>query len=160
MRTLSARLAFSFALALTLAPSAIASSTKPPPDTPPPVIDQAQLVTLAALPLSCIDHPQDAPDHPHDYLWVHDSKRRTVDDYDKTRAFYGCFDWHSAVNSTWTLIYVLKQNPKMALAPIIRQRLNEHLAPTNIAGEVAFFADAKDTEGKNFERPYGYTWLF
>jgi hypothetical protein len=48
----------------------------------------------------------------------------------------------------------------MALAPIIRQRLTEHLAPTNIAGEVAFFADAKDTEGKNFERPYGYTWVF
>ena len=48
----------------------------------------------------------------------------------------------------------------MALAPIIRQRLNEHLSKTNVAGEVAFFADAKDTEGKNFERPYGYTWLF
>src|SRR5216683_1576588 len=167
MRTLSALLAFSLAVA----PSAVASSAetdatrtasylKTLPHISPPVIDQAQIVTLAALPLSCIDHPQDAPDHPHDYLWVHDSKRRTVDDYDKTRAFYGCFDWHSAVNSTWTLIYVLKQNPKMALAPIIRQRLSEHLAPTNIAGEVAFFADAKDTEGKNFERPYGYTWLF
>jgi hypothetical protein len=168
MRTLSALLAFSLAVA----PFASASSAtetdashassylKTLPNIPPPVIDAAQLVTLAALPLSCIDHPQDAPEHPHDYLWVHDSKRRTVDDYDKTRAFYGCFDWHSAVNSTWTLIYVLKQNPKMALAPIIRQRLNEHLAPTNIAGEVAFFADAKDTEGKNFERPYGYTWLF
>ena len=140
MRFLSALLAFSLAVA----PSAIADSAhetdaahtvsylKTLPNIPPPVIDQAQLVTLAALPLSCIDHPQDAPDHPHDYLWVHDSKRRTVDDYDKTRAFYGCFDWHSAVNSTWTLIYVLKQNPKMALAPIIRQRLNEHLAPTRI----------------------------
>ncbi|HEX3967261.1 MAG TPA: DUF2891 family protein [Edaphobacter sp.] len=164
MRTLIAPLALSLALA---APSLAQPDTahtaaylKTLPNTPPPVIDQAEVVTLAALPLSCIDHPQDAPDHPHDYLWVHDSKRRTVDDYDKTRAFYGCFDWHSAVNSTWTLIYLLKQNPRMALAPIIRQRLNEHLAKTNIAGEVAFFADAKDTEGKNFERPYGYTWLF
>jgi hypothetical protein len=163
MRTLSALLAFSLAATPALAQPDTAHTAaylKTLPNTPAPVIDQAELVTLAALPLSCIDHPQDAPDHPHDYLWVHDSKRRTVDDYDKTRAFYGCFDWHSAVNSTWTLIYVLKQNPKMALAPIIRQRLNEHLAPTNIAGEVAFFADAKDTEGKNFERPYGYTWLF
>jgi hypothetical protein len=167
MRTLCAVLAFSLAAAALVAaapafaqPDADRAYLKTLPNTAPPVIDQAELVTLAALPLSCIDHPQDAPDHPHDYLWVHDSKRRTVDDYSKTRAFYGCFDWHSAVNSTWTLIYLLKQNPKLALAPIIRQRLTEHLAPTNIAGEVAFFADAKDTEGKNFERPYGYTWVF
>ncbi len=167
MRTFSALLAFSVAAAQ-LAPSAFAQPDparaaaylKSLPDTAAPAIDSAEVVTLAALPLSCIDHPQDAPDHPHDYLWVHDSKRRTVDDYTKNRAFYGCFDWHSAVNSTWTLIYLLKQDPKMALAPIIRQRLTEHLAPTNIAGEVAFFADAKDTESKNFERPYGYTWLF
>src|SRR5580693_2776404 len=108
MRTLSALLAFSLAVA----PAASVSETdaahassylKTLPNIPPPVIDAAQIVTLAALPLSCIHHPQDAPDHPHDYLWVHDSKRRTVDDYDKTRAFYGCFDWHSAVNSTCTL---------------------------------------------------------
>ena len=168
MRTLSALLAFSLATASALVVPAnaqpeaarTASYLKSLPNIAPPVIDAAQTVTLAALPLSCVDHPQDAPDHPHDYLWIHDSKRRTVDDYDKTRAFYGCFDWHSAVNSTWTLIYLLKQNPKMALAPIIRQRVSEHLAKTNVAGEVAFFADAKDTEGKNFERPYGYTWLF
>jgi Protein of unknown function (DUF2891) len=163
MRTLSVLLVFSLAATSALAQPDTARTTtylKTLPNTPPPVIDQAEIVTLAALPLSCIDHPQDAPDHPHDYLWVHDSKRRTVDDYDKTRAFYGCFDWHSAVNSTWTLIYLLKQDPKIALAPIIRQRLTEHLNKTNIAGEVAFFADAKDTEGKNFERPYGYTWLF
>jgi hypothetical protein len=168
MRTLSALLAFSLAVApfasassATESDAAHASSyLKTLPNIPPPVIDAAQTVTLAALPLSCIDHPQDAPDHPHDYLWVHDSKRRTVDDYDKTRAFYGCFDWHSAVNSTWTLIALIKQDPKIPLAPIIRQRLTEHLGKTNIDGEVAFFADAKDTEGKNFERPYGYTWLF
>jgi len=157
MRSLCAFLALSLAAAAPVfaQPDAIHTSAylKTLPNTAPPVIDQAEIVTLAALPLSCIDHPQDAPDHPHDYLWVHDSKRRTVDDYVKTRAFYGCFDWHSAVNSTWTLIYLLKQDPKMALAPIIRQRLTEHLAPTNIAGEVAFFADAKDTEGKTSSVP-------
>ena len=164
MRTFSALLALSLAIATPACAQPDAPRTaaylKTLPNTAAPVLDPAQIVTLAALPLSCIDHPQDAPDHPHDYLWVHDSKRRTVDDYDKTRAFDGCFDWHSAVNSTWTLIYLLKQNPKIALAPIIRQRLSEHLNKPNIAGEVAFFADAKDTEGKNFERPYGYTWIF
>src|SRR5580704_14230191 len=116
------------------------------PDVAPPVFDVALIVTLAALPLSCIDHPFDTPDHPHNYLWVHDSPRHIVDDYTRTRAFYGCYDWHSAVNSTWVLIALLKQYPNLALAPVIRQRVAEHIAATNLAG-------------KNFERPYGFAWL-
>lgn len=49
----------------------------------------------------------------------------------------------------------------MSLAPVIRQRLTDHLGKDNIAGEVAFFSYDKigDSEGKDFERPYGYTWL-
>lgn len=129
------------------------------PDIAPPVFDEALIVTLAALPLSCIDHPFDTPDHPHNYLWIHDSPRRIVDDYTRTRAFYGCYDWHSAVNSTWVLVALLKQYPQLALAPIIRQRLNEHLGSSNIAGEIAFFKAANDLAGKNFERPYGFAWL-
>jgi hypothetical protein len=163
MRSLYPVLALSLAV---ISPFAQAASAGPNdaylktlPSVAPPVLDETEIVTLAALPLSCIDHPQDAPDHPHDYLWTHDSPRRTVDNYDKSRAFYGCFDWHSAVNSTWTLIALLKQNPKLPLAPTIRQRLTEHLAKTNVAGEVAFFNEPSDTEGKNFERPYGYAWL-
>src|ERR1700692_3781453 len=77
MRTLSALLAFSLAVAPFASASSAAESAaahasylKTLPNIPPPVIDAAQTVTLAALPLSCIDHPQDAPDHPHDYLWV------------------------------------------------------------------------------------------
>jgi len=126
-----------------------------------PVFDATELVSLSSLPLSCIDHPQQLEDHPQSYLWVHDDKAHPAEDYDRNRAFYGCFDWHSAVNSTWTLVALLKQNPKMFLAPVIRQRLTEHLGKDNIAGEVAFFSYEKigDSEGKNFERPYGYTWL-
>lgn len=138
----------------------IAAYLKTLPPAAPPVLDEAQIATLAALPLSCIDHPQDTPDHPRNYLWIHDSPRRTVDEYDKNRAFYGCFDWHSAVNSTWTLLALLKQDPKLGVAPVARQRITEHLGQANVAGEVAFFKAAKDYEGKNFERPYGYTWVF
>lgn len=129
------------------------------PNVTPPVFDEALIVTLAALPLSCLDHPFDTPDHPHNYLWVHDSPRHIVDDYTHTRAFYGCYDWHSAVNSTWVLVALLKQYPNLTLAPIIRQRLTEHLGPTNIAGEIAFFNAATDLAGKNFERPYGFAWV-
>jgi hypothetical protein len=129
------------------------------PDIAAPVFDETLIVTLAALPLSCIDHPFDTPDHPHNYLWVHDSPRRIVDEYTRTHAFYGCYDWHSAVNSTWVLIALLKRYPNLTLAPIIRQRLTEHLGPDNIAGEIAFFNAGTDLAGKNFERPYGFTWL-
>jgi len=124
-------------------------------------IDPSTLTALTALPLSCIDHPQHADDHPHDYLWVHDEKAHPVEDYATHRAFYGCYDWHSAVNSTWVLVAMLKQHPKMFLAPVIRQRLTEHLGKTNVAGEVEFFSysKAEDSDGKNFERPYGYAWL-
>ena len=129
------------------------------PIVTPPIFDEALIVTLAALPLSCLDHPFDTPDHPHNYLWTHDSPRRIVDDYTHTRAFYGCYDWHSAVNSTWVLVALLKQFPNLTLAPIIRQRITEHLGPTNITGEIAFFNAATDLAGKNFERPYGFAWV-
>jgi len=119
----------------------------------------AEIGTLAALPLSCIDHPEERYENPSDYLWIHDSNMRTVDQYWKHRAFYGCLDWHSAVNSTWLMVALLKQAPSLSLAPVIRQRLAEHLGKDNIAGEIAFFSEPTDSEGKNFERPYGYAWL-
>jgi hypothetical protein len=140
---------------------AIAEYLKSLPTANKPLLDEATILSLAALPLSCIDHPQVTEDHTHDYLWVHDAKAHPTEDYSRNRAFYGCYDWHSAVNSTWVLVALLKQDPKMFLAPVIRQRLTEHLGKENIAGEVSFFSYSKpdDSEGKNFERPYGYAWL-
>jgi hypothetical protein len=131
------------------------------PNVTPPVLDKAEVEFLAALPLSCIDHPQRADDHPQDYLWVHDEKAHPVEEYATHRSFYGCYDWHSAVNSTWVLVALLKHDPKMPLGAVIRQRLTEHLGKDNIAGEVEFFSYSKpeDSDGKNFERPYGYAWL-
>jgi len=125
------------------------------------VFDATQVVALASLPLSCIDHPQPLSDHPQTYLWVYDDKAHPTEGYDRNRAFYGCYDWHSAVNSTWTLLALLRQDPKMFLAPVIRQRLTEHLGKDNIEGEIKFFSydQPGDPESKEFERPYGYTWL-
>src|SRR5260370_42141237 len=49
----------------------------------------------------------------------------------------------------------------MFLAPVIRQRLTEHLGRDNITGEINFFSydQPGDAESKEFEKPYGYTWL-
>jgi uncharacterized Zn-finger protein len=37
-----------------------------------PVFNETQMVAMASLPLSCIDHPQALEDHPQTYLWVYD----------------------------------------------------------------------------------------
>jgi hypothetical protein len=119
-----------------------------------PAFDESQAMALVTLPLACVDRPQSLPEQRVDYLWVHDTKAHLADSYDKTRAFYGCFDWHSAVNSTWTMVAVLKQFPRIPVGPLIREKLKEHLGKSNIEGEMQFFKAAR-----NFEVPYGYAWL-
>jgi hypothetical protein len=119
-----------------------------------PVFTQERAMALVAMPLACLDHPHSAPEQRTDYRWTNDSKPHILDSYATTRAFYGCSDWHSAVNSTWTLIAVLKQFPEIAVGKLIREKLREHLGKKNIEGEMEFFKTAK-----NFEVPYGYAWL-
>src|SRR5437016_9277156 len=119
-----------------------------------PALTDQQALAMVAMPLSCIDRPQAIPEQRVDYLWVHEGKAHLVDAYDKNRAFYGCFDWHSAVNSTWTMVAVLKQFPAIAVGHLIQEKLKDHLDKKNIEGEMEFFKTAK-----NFEVPYGYAWL-
>ena len=108
MRILKPFLALTMAAPLFAASSSTVDQTsqylKSLPPAQKPVFDQTEMVALASLPLSCIDHPQQFYDHPQTYLWVYDGKAHPTEDYDKNRAFYGCYDWHSAVNSTWTLV--------------------------------------------------------
>jgi len=124
------------------------------PDAHFPAFDEEQAMALVTLPLACVDRPQSLPEQRQDYLWVHDTKPHLRDNYDKDRAFYGCFDWHSAVNSTWTMVAVLKQFPKIPVGPLIREKLKEHLAKRAIESEMEFFKTAR-----SFEVPYGYAWL-
>lgn len=71
-------------------------------------------------------------------------------------AFYGCYDWHSAVHGHWMLAHILKKFPDLAAAKEIRAVLNENLTPENIKAEVDYF---NRREAKSFERPYGWSWL-
>ncbi len=70
-------------------------------------------------------------------------------------AFYGCFDWHSAVHGHWMLIKLLKDYPDLPGYEEISARVFASLDPANIAGEVAYF----DTASKSWERTYGWAWL-
>jgi Protein of unknown function (DUF2891) len=117
----------------------------------PRQLDRTTALQLSTMPLSCMDHPQPRP-NAVPYIW--DATYTPVADYETTRAFYGCYDWHSAVNSAWTLVRILKTFPDLPTAPAIRQKLNDHFGASNIAGDLEFFKTAGA-----FELPYGYAWL-
>jgi hypothetical protein len=70
-------------------------------------------------------------------------------------AFYGCFDWHSAVHGHWVLVRLLREHPDMASAAEVRARLAAHLTATNMAIEAAYFTPK---ENQNYERMYGWAW--
>jgi hypothetical protein len=71
-------------------------------------------------------------------------------------AFYGCFDWHSAVHGHWMLVRVLRLFPGLPEATEIRDALDANISPANIAAEVVYL-DAPNR--KSFERTYGWSWL-
>jgi hypothetical protein len=71
-----------------------------------------------------------------------------------TPAFYGCFDWHSAVHSHWALATLAAAFPTSDWAPEALRVLRAHITPDNIAAEVAY-----QTPRPGFECPYGLAWL-
>jgi hypothetical protein len=68
-------------------------------------------------------------------------------------AFYGCFDWHSAVEMHWALVRMLRAVPDALPAGDVRAVLAEHLSAEAIATEAAYLV-----EHPGWERPYGYGW--
>jgi hypothetical protein len=71
-------------------------------------------------------------------------------------AFYGCFDWHSAVHGHWTLVRLLKMFPNIPNGAEIRAALDQNLTAENILGEVEYLGQPNR---KSFERTYGWAWL-
>lgn len=71
-------------------------------------------------------------------------------------AFYGCYDWHSAVHGHWLLVKLLKRFPELPEAKQARGVLSAHITADNIAVEIAYFARPS---ARSFERPYGWAWL-
>lgn len=73
-----------------------------------------------------------------------------------TPAFYGSFDWHSAVHGHWTLARLARLAPDAPWRPGAMAALAESLIPARLAGELAYLSG----EGRQgFERPYGLAWL-
>src|SRR5712671_5764004 len=73
-----------------------------------------------------------------------------------TPAFYGCYDWHSAVHGHWMLARLARTFPGTPLAGQARAALARNITPENIAAEVRYL---EAPSRRAFERPYGLAWL-
>ncbi len=146
-------------------PAKVAAYLRMLPNATPPAYDEVQRLSLAANPLGCEDHPH-APggggaggvNSGPAYLWQREGRPQILEDYDHKRAFYGCLDWHSAVNSTWMMVSLIKADPTIAVDPGMRLEFEQHLQKSNLDGELAYFQGLQGPLA-DFEKPYGYAWL-
>ena len=115
-------------------------------------LDIQEANRLAQLPLDCISNP--LPYKPGHTI-------ATEADLDMPQihhpAFYGCFDWHSAVHGHWSLVYLMKLFPELEKSSEARAQINQNLTAENIEKELAYFSMNRYT--KSFERTYGWAWL-
>jgi hypothetical protein len=108
----------------------------------------SELVTLS---LGCTNRP-----YPNKPSHVYEEEAQVLPPRAITPAFYGCFDWHSAVHGHWAMVRILALYPDLPQRTAIESRLDEHLTPAVIERELAFFREQRT---ETFERPYGWGWL-
>lgn len=114
-------------------------------------LDKERASKFAAMAMRCID--KEYPNKPEHVI---NNEKEILSPRTLHPAFYGCFDWHSAVHGHWMLIRILKLFPHLPDAPGIRKTLNNNLTKENILKEKEYL----DQPGrKSFERMYGWAWL-
>ena len=69
-------------------------------------------------------------------------------------AFYGCFDWHSAVHGHWSMVRLLKEFPDVVGNAQARAILQRHITPENVVKDIDYLRG-----NISWERPYGWAWL-
>lgn len=124
--------------------STVSSSAEPP-------LDASSAERFARLALECVHK-----EYPNKISHVLQGDADARPPRELTPAFYGCFDWHSAVHGHWLLARLARTFPDAAFTAEARAALAESLTPEHIAAEVEYLA----AEGRQtFERPYGLAWL-
>jgi hypothetical protein len=116
-----------------------------------PVLNIEQANKLANLPLHCIN-----TEYPNKLSQTLGGNEDLKSPRTLHPAFYGCFDWHSAVHGHWSLVSLLKSFPNMDNAEEIKQKLLNNISKENIEVEVTYFYGKHN---KSYERTYGWAWL-
>jgi hypothetical protein len=109
-------------------------------------VTSAQAAAFAAVALANV--VREYPRHVHHVL---NGPGEDARERERHPAFYGSYDWHSAVHMHWLLARVLRLYPGRK---DIVALLDKHLTQENLAAELRYFADTR-----TFERPYGWAWL-
>ena len=106
---------------------------------------------FAALALACVQR-----EYPNKVAHVLNGDADALPPRRLTPAFYGCFDWHSAVHGHWLLVRLVRLFPNGAFVQRARAALLANLTAENLEQEAAYLQG----EGRaSFERPYGFAWL-
>ena len=106
---------------------------------------------LAELPLACMQ-----TEYPNKLGQTLGNKEDLREPHHLHPAFYGCFDWHSAVHGHWSLVKLLKEFPGLEKGELIRIKLLENISKVNIRKELVYFLGEHST---SYERTYGWAWL-
>lgn len=120
-----------------------ARGARPSPD--------AYLARFAALALGCIRR-----EYPNKLDHVMSDASQVGSPRELHPAFYGCYDWHSAVHGHWLLVRLLRSNLGALPEADIRAALGENLTAENVGVEDEYL---RDPGRPSYERPYGWAWL-
>jgi hypothetical protein len=113
------------------------------------LIDTHVASQLASLPLA---HLRRELPHKLDHLVMSEADLQRPRDLHP--AFYGCYDWHSAVHGHWMLARLDHAVPGLPDRRAIHDLFDETLTPANLRVEAAYFEHRPA-----FERTYGWAWL-
>ena len=116
-----------------------------------PTLNITEATRLAQLPLNCME-----VEYPNKLGQTIGGSEDLKAPKELHPAFYGCFDWHSAVHGHWSLVSLLKQFPALKGAESIKEKLLLNLSKENILKEVQYF---QGKHNKTYERTYGWAWL-
>ena len=116
-----------------------------------PVFDEKKAIDLIKLSLNCIDR-----EYPNKPNYVYEDDEDLKPPRENTPAFFGCYDWHSAVHGHWSMVRILNTYPNIPLREEIIDSLRGHLEQKTILSEMEFLSEKRNSL---FERPYGWGWL-
>ena len=112
-------------------------------------ISARQAANLMQLPLGCAE-----TEYPNKLSQTLHSDDDLASPKSLHPAFYGCFDWHSAVHGHWSMVRLLKAFPDIEGGDKATAILQQHITPANVAADLAYFK-----LNSSWERPYGWAWL-
>lgn len=116
-----------------------------------PVLNLEQADRLAQLPIHCME-----TEYPNKLGQTIGSADDLGTPKELHPAFYGCFDWHSAVHGHWSLVSLLKEFPDLKGRDSIKQKLLSTISKDHVLKEVEYFHGEHNA---SYERTYGWAWL-